>query len=274
MALYELGIIGAGNMAEAIVRGVIRAALLRPDQIIAADVAPTRRQLFTEQLDVRAVESNADAAKYARTLLLSVKPQHMADALAAVGAAMRPDALVVSIAAGTTISFIEQRLATRPGAAPLRVVRAMPNTPMLVGEGMTALAPGAHATPEDLKKARRIFESAGAVIEVDESLIDAVTALSGSGPAYFFYLTEHMIAAGVQMGLSPEHARLLVTRTALGAAKMLTESSDAPQELRRKVTSPGGTTEAAIRHMESGRLPDVVKQAIFNAERRGKELRK
>jgi pyrroline-5-carboxylate reductase len=274
MALYDLGIIGAGNMAEAIVRGVIRAGLLRPDQIVAADVAPARRQLFAEQLDVRAVESNGDAAKYARTLLLSVKPQHMADALAAVGAAMRPDALVVSIAAGTTTSFIEQRLGGRPGAPPVRVVRAMPNTPMLVGEGMTAVAPGAHATADDVKRARRIFESAGAVIDVEESLLDAVTALSGSGPAYFFYLAEHMIAAGTEMGLSPEHARLLVTRTALGAAKMLTESNEPPQELRRRVTSPGGTTEAAIRHMEGGRLPDVVKQAIFNAERRGKELRK
>ena len=274
MALYELGIIGAGNMAEAIVRGVVRAGLFRPDQVIAADVAPARRQLFAEQLDVRAVESNADAAKYARTLLLCVKPQQMADALAAIGAAMRPDALVVSIAAGTTTSFIEQHLGGRTGAAPLRVVRAMPNTPMLVGEGMTAITPGAHATADDLKKARRIFESAGAVIGVEESLLDAVTALSGSGPAYFFYLAEHMIAAGVEMGLSPEHARLLVARTALGAAKMLAESPDAPQELRRRVTSPGGTTEAAIRHMESGQLPDVVKQAIFNAQRRGKELRK
>ena len=274
MALYDLGIIGAGNMAEAIARGVIRAALLRPDQIVVADVAPARRQLFSEQLSIRAVEANDEAAKYARVLLLSVKPQQMADALSSVGGALRTDALVISIAAGISIAFIEQKLGSRSGGTTPRVVRAMPNTPMLVGEGMTAIAPGANATPDDLKKARRIFESAGAVVEVNETLLDAVTALSGSGPAYFFYLAEHMIAAGIQMGLSPDHARLLVTRTALGAAKMLTESPDVPQELRRKVTSPGGTTEAAIRHMESQQLPDVVKEAIFSAERRGKELRK
>ena len=271
MPLYDLAFIGAGNMAEAIARGVIRGALLRPDQIIAADVEAARRELFEQQLSVRAVESTGEAAHFARTVMLCVKPQQMPDALAAVASRIRPDALVISIAAGTTTSYIEQRLGDR---AAWRVVRAMPNTPMLVGEGMTAVAPGARATGDDLKQARRIFESAGAVIEVREELIDAVTALSGSGPAYFFYLVEQMIGAGVQMGLSAEHARLLASRTALGAAKMLAESPDGPAELRRKVTSPGGTTEAAIRHMEAGRLPDVVKDAIYAAERRGKELRK
>ena len=271
MPSYELGIIGAGNMAEAVARGVTGAGLFGPSQIIAADVSAARRELFSNQLNVRAVESNADAARDAKTLLLSVKPQQMEAALAALGGALRPDALVISIAAGTTTAFIERHLG---GAAKWRVVRAMPNTPMLVGEGMTALAAGAHATPDDLRHARRIFESAGAVIDVGEDLIDAVTAVSGSGPAYFFYLAEHMIEAAQRMGLSPDHARLLVSRTALGAAKMLAESPDAPHELRRKVTSPGGTTEAAIRHMESRQLPDVVREAIFNAERRGRELRR
>ena len=271
MALYDLGIIGAGNMAEAIARGVLRASLLRPDQIIAADVSEPRRQLFESQLGVKAVDSNADAARYARTILLSVKPQQMAAALATVGGAMRGDALVVSIAAGTTSQFIEQHLAAAGRESP-RVVRAMPNTPMLVGEGMTAVAPGAHATDDDLKRARKIFESAGAVIEVGEELMDAVTAVSGSGPAYFFYLAEQMIAAAEQMGLSPAHARTLAARTALGAAKMLAESGDTPQELRRKVTSPGGTTEAAIRHMESRGVAEAVREAVVAAERRGKEL--
>ena len=271
MPLYDLGIIGAGNMAEAIARGVIRSALLRPDQIIAADVSPARRQVFSEQLDVKSVDSNADAARYARVLLLSVKPQQMADALATVAGAMRPDALVVSIAAGTTTSSIERHLADRDKP---RVVRAMPNTPMLVGEGMTAVAGGAHATADDVRRARKLFESAGAVVEVDESLMDAVTAVSGSGPAYFFYLAEQMIAAAEQMGLTREQARTLAARTALGAAKMLVESPEEPQELRRQVTSPGGTTEAAIRHMESRQVADAVQQAIRAAERRGKELSK
>jgi pyrroline-5-carboxylate reductase len=271
MALYDLGIIGAGNMAEAIARGVIRSALLRPDQIIAADVSPERRRLFSEQLDVKAVESNADAAHYARTLLLSVKPQQMQAALATVAGTMRPDALVISIAAGTTTEFLERHLGGRDKP---RVVRAMPNTPMLLGEGMTAVSPGAHATADDVGRARRIFESAGAVIEVTEALMDAVTALSGSGPAYFFYLAEQMIAAGEQMGFTREQAKTLVARTAVGAAKMLADSPDTPQELRRKVTSPGGTTEAAVRHMESQRVGDAIREAVRAAERRGKELSK
>src|SRR5213592_2854569 len=168
---YELGIIGAGNMAEAIARGVIRAGLFRPDQIIAADVAVGRRELFSKVIGVRAVESNEEAARPSRVLLLSVKPQQMAEALAGIGAALDPGALVISIAAGITTSFIERHLGA--GRA-WRVVRTMPNTPMLVGEGMTAIARGSSATPADLAAARRIFESAGAVIEVKEDLLDAV----------------------------------------------------------------------------------------------------
>ncbi len=267
---YELAIIGAGNMAEAIARGVIRGKLFRPDQMIAADVSPQRRDLFG-QLGVRAVESNVDAARDARVLLLSVKPQQMADALGGIGAVLDPGALVVSIAAGITTGFIEHHL--DPGRR-WRVVRTMPNTPMLVGEGITALAAGAHATPDDLARARRIFEAGGAAVEVREELLDAVTALSGSGPAYFFYLVEHMIDAGVAAGLTPEQARLLVTRTAAGAAKMLLESGESPQELRRKVTSPGGTTQAAVAVFDGAGLPDLIRRAIFAARDRGAELKK
>jgi pyrroline-5-carboxylate reductase len=143
---------------------------------------------------------------------------------------------------------------------------------MLVGEGMVALARGAHATAADVAAARSLFESAASVIEVPEDQIDAVTALSGSGPAYFFFLVEHMVRAGVELGLSPEHAHQLATKTALGSAKMLTTSSDTPQELRRKVTSPGGTTHAAITHMESKEMPQTIVDALKAAHRRGREL--
>jgi pyrroline-5-carboxylate reductase len=267
---YELGIIGAGNMAEAITRGVVRAGLLRPAQIIAADVSPARRELFAREINVLAVESNEVAAREARVLLLSVKPQQMAQALAGIGAVLDPAALVISIAAGIPTAFIERHLGA--GRA-WRVVRTMPNTPMLVGEGMTAVARGANATADDLAAARRIFESAGAVVEVDEDKLDAVTALSGSGPAYVFYLAEHMIAAGVEMGFSPEQARLLATKTVLGAAKMLATSPDTAKELRGKVTSPGGTTQAAVTHLESARFGPALVQAIRAAERRSRELR-
>jgi pyrroline-5-carboxylate reductase len=202
-------------------------------------------------------------------VLLSVKPQQMAEMLAGLGGAMRPDCLVISIAAGISTGYIERHLG---GGRAWRVVRTMPTTPMLVGEGMAALAPGKHATPADLADARRLFESAASVVEVTEDKLDAVTALSGSGPAYVFYLVEHMIRAGVELGLTPEQARQLATRTALGASKMLATSADSPEELRRKVTSPGGTTQAAITHMEKSGVGPAVVAAIKAAEHRSREL--
>jgi pyrroline-5-carboxylate reductase len=266
---YELGIIGAGNMAEAIVRGVIRAGLFPPGDLIAADVSPQRREFFSQGLAVRATDDSAQVARDARRVLLSVKPQQMAEVLSVLGPAMRPDALVISIAAGISTGYIERHLG--PGRA-WRVVRAMPNTPMLVGEGIAALAPGRHATTKDLTDARRLFESAGSVVEVTEDKLDAVTALSGSGPAYVFYLVEHMIRAGVELGLTPQQARQLAMRTALGASKMLVTTPDSPEELRRKVTSPGGTTQAAITHMEKSGVGPAVVDAIKAADKRSREL--
>ncbi len=265
---YELGIIGAGNMAEAIARGVLGAGVFRAEQIIAADVSPQRRDLFLNELKIRAVESNVEAARGAATILLSVKPQQMAEALAGIGAAMDPSTLVISIAAGIGTSFIEQHLGS---AADWRVVRVMPNTPMLVGEGMAALCRGKFASDQDIAIARRIFRSAASVIEVAEDKMDAVTAVSGSGPAYFFFLVEQMIAAAVALGLSPQQARELSAKTALGAAKMLAASQDTAQELRRKVTSPGGTTHAAITHLEGKNVGPAIIEAIKAAARRSKE---
>ncbi|MDB5330775.1 MAG: Pyrroline-5-carboxylate reductase [Phycisphaerales bacterium] len=268
---YELGIIGAGNMAEAIVRGVIRAGLFEPGQIIAADVSPQRRELFERELKVRSIEENAQAARQAKVLLLSVKPQQMQAALAGIGAAADARTLIISIAAGIGSAYIEHHLGAGKN---WRVIRAMPNTPMLVGEGMVGLARGTHATADDVAVARKIFESAAAVLEVGEDKIDAVTALSGSGPAYFFYLVENMARAGIEMGLTAEQSHQLATRTALGAAKLLTTSADSPEELRRKVTSPGGTTHAAITHLEGQNVARAIVDAVLAAERRGKELGK
>jgi pyrroline-5-carboxylate reductase len=265
---YELAILGAGNMAEAIARGILRANLLRPDQIIAADLSPARRDLFTQDLKITTVENPIDAAQSAQTLLLSVKPQHMAALLASIAPHISPDTLILSIAAGKSSSFIAQHL-NKPAQ---RVVRIMPNTPMLIGEGMSAISPGQHATPADLACTRRIFESGGAVIEVPEDKMDAVTAISGSGPAYFFFLVEQMIQAGLELGLTPEQSHLLSTRTALGAAKMLTTSPDSPAELRRKVTSPNGTTQAAIETMQARQVPEAIVAALHRAAERSKEL--
>src|SRR5215207_4632445 len=192
---YALGIIGAGNMAEAIARGILAKGVLRAEQMIAADVSPQRRELFTIELKIRAVDDNATAARDAEVILLSVKPQTMAAALAAIAQVMSPSTLIVSIAAGISSAFIETHLG---GGKPWRVVRTMPNTPMLVGAGMVAMAAGAHASADDLARARRLFEAAADVIDVDENKMDAVTAVSGSGPAYFFLLVEQMIRAATE----------------------------------------------------------------------------
>jgi pyrroline-5-carboxylate reductase len=265
----ELGILGSGNMAEAIARGVIRSGLLRPDQILAADVSPQRRELFSKELGVRAVDDNREVARQARTLLLSVKPQHMKEVLAGIGPVTSPDALVISIAAGVSSTFIETHLG---GGKNWRVIRTMPNTPMLAGEGMVALARGRHATAQDAGAARKLFEAAADVIDVAEDKLDAVTAVSGSGPAYVFYLAEQMIRAGQELGLADEDSRKLAIKTCVGAAKMLATSADTPEELRRKVTSPGGTTQAAITHLDQNQVGRMIVEAIQAAARRSREL--
>ena len=266
---FELGIIGAGNMAEAIARAVTAGGLIQPQQIIASDVSPQRRELFSRDLGIATNQENEEVARQSRTLLLSVKPQHMAEVLHGIAPALDPGALVISIAAGISTRFVEEHLG---GGKQWRVIRTMPNTPMLVGEGMAALSRGRWATPQDSVFARNLFQTAATVIEVSEDKLDAVTALSGSGPAYFFYLAEQMIRAAVELGFDAEQARLLAVKTAVGASKMLASSSEPPQELRRKVTSPGGTTQAAITHMEQNLCADIIVEAIKAAQRRSREL--
>jgi pyrroline-5-carboxylate reductase len=266
---HELGIIGAGNMAEAIARSVLGKGMLRKEQLIAADVSPARRELFSRELGVSAVEENVAAARDAKMVLLSVKPQQMKDVLAGIGAVMGAQTLVISIAAGISSGFIEKHLG---GGKAWRVIRAMPNTPMLVGQGMVALARGKDASETDLAAARRIFEAGAAVLELGEEKMDAVTAMSGSGPAYFFYLVEKMTEAGISLGLTPQEAQVLAVRTCIGAGAMLAGSSETPRELRRKVTSPGGTTQAAIETLESRQAGEAIVAAIRRAAERGREL--
>jgi pyrroline-5-carboxylate reductase len=268
---YELGIIGAGLMAEAIARGVIQSGFLRANQMIAADVSAERRELFSSSLRIGCVEDNAQAAAQSKNILLSVKPYQMEAALAGIGAVLPAESLVISIAAGIGSKFIETHLGS---SKQWRVVRAMPNTPMLVGAGMVAIAAGSHATADDLTQARKIFESAARVVEVSEDKMDAVTAISGSGPAYFFFLVEQMIRAGVEMGLSADESRTLAIQTAVGAAKMMGQSTDSPAEHRRRVTTPNGTTHAAISHMEASGWPNITVEALKAAARRSRELGK
>jgi pyrroline-5-carboxylate reductase len=266
---YKLAIMGAGVMAEAIARGIISAGTIQPSEIIAVEISLQRRELFESQLHIQTVEIGEHAVTGAETLLLCVKPFQMEHARRELSPGLDEKTLVISIAAGISSSFIEKTLG---GGKRWRVIRAMPNTPMLVGCGMVAIAAGANATKEDLAEARKLFESSAKVIEVGEEKIDAVTAVSGSGPAYFFFLTEQMIRAGIEMGLSDEEARTLAIQTAAGAAKMMSESTDSPEEHRRRVTTPNGTTHAAISHMEKENWPGITKDALKAAATRSGEM--
>jgi pyrroline-5-carboxylate reductase len=266
----ELAILGAGVMAEAIARGIVAGQKLQPSQIIAADISAQRRELFNFALKIRAVESAGEAVNGAGIVLLSVKPYQMEQVLREIWASLPENPLIISIAAGISTHFIQRAL----GGKPRRIIRAMPNTPMLVGAGMVAIAPGSGASDDDLATARRLFESSAKVIELSEDKIDAVTAISGSGPAYFFFLTEQMIRAGIEMGLTPEEAHTLAIQTAVGAAKIMSESPGSPADQRRIVTTPHGTTHAAIAHMESNNWPQITIDALKAAQRRSKELGK
>jgi len=259
-------------MAEAIVRAALTRDVARPTDLIVSDPTKSRREVFTA-LGVPAIADNREVARRAKTLLLSCKPQQMKDVLTEIQADLSPDTLVVSIAAGVSTEIIRKHLLRDQAGGGQRVVRVMPNTPLMVGEGMAAIAPGEGATPEDVANVLRLFEVAGRVVEVREELMDAVTAVSGSGPAYFFLLTEHLARAAEELGLDPETAQLLARQTALGSAVMLSKSVDSPEELRRKVTSPGGTTQAAVEHLEAANVPAIFRSAVAAAARRSRELR-
>jgi pyrroline-5-carboxylate reductase len=274
--MARIGFIGAGNMAEAIARGLLRTASYKHNEISATDPNAERRRLFAEELGIPCADQGgcADAAA-ADVVLLAVKPFVMAEALTQIKKTLKPQALIISIAAGISTRFIEQGLAgAAPDQARVRVVRVMPNTPMLVGKGVAALCRGAYADEHDLLTAERIFAAGGKTVRVTEDLMDAVTAVSGSGPAYVFYLTECLAAAGVAAGLSETQAGLLARQTIVGSAALLEQSSEAPAELRRKVTTPKGTTQAAIEAFEAGGFAEVIKRGVQAAAQRSKELGK
>ena len=257
--------IGAGNMAEALIRGLLANQIVAPQQIIAIDVRPDRLASLHQTLSIRTDSDNANAVRQADVIVLAVKPQQMSAVLATIKP--QPTALIVSIAAGIPTHRIEKELGGKP-----HVIRVMPNTPALVGAGAAALCRGQFAGPEDSQIAEMILQAVGIVVPVDEKHLDAVTALSGSGPAYIFLVAEAMIQAGIAEGLAPEVARKLAIQTVFGAALLLRDSSEAPAELRQKVTSPGGTTEDAIRVMLEQKLPEIFWEAVTAATKRSQQL--
>lgn len=253
--------IGAGNMAEALIRGLIAA---KTGRIIATDVRAERLEQLHRAYNIEISAENATAAAKADIIVLAVKPQQMSAVLKGLKICGQ---LVVSIAAGVTTARIERELGGEP-----RVVRTMPNTPALVGAGAAAICKGRFASDADLDTAETILKAVGIVVRTDEQHLDAVTALSGSGPAYIFYMAEAMIAAGIEAGLPAEVAKRLVVQTVFGAGALLAVSGESPEELRKKVTSPGGTTEAALKVKIERGFAKIVADAMHAAARRSREL--
>ena len=267
----SIGFVGSGNMAEALIKGITTAKVYAPENIFISDIRAERLDFLAKEYHVQTIDNNAELAAKVQTLVLSVKPQNMTEALESVKDAVGADTLVISIAAGIKIISITAVLGD------VAVVRVMPNTPALIGEGAAALFANDKAKPM-LEAARLIFSAVGeAVVVDDEALIDAVTAVSGSGPAYYFLLMEEMIKAAGQLGLPDDVAKTLVLQTAKGAALLAADADkrgESPAQLRRKVTSPGGTTEAALKVLADGKFGPLVTEAIKKACDRSQQLSK
>ena len=262
---HPLAILGAGVMGETVLSGLLRAGW-HADQIVATDRRLERQLELTTRYGIKMLE-NTEAVAEAETVILVVKPQDMNDLLNEISQVIKPGALVVSLAAGVDTAFIESRLPE--GVA---VVRVMPNTPAQVDEGMAAISPGSHSNQTHLDRVTEILSATGRVLTVPERYQDAVTAISGTGPAYLFFVVEAMIEAGVHLGLPRDTATELVVQTMLGSAKLLRETGEHPTVLRERVTSPGGTTAAAVRELEDHKVRAAFLRAMEAARDRSRDL--
>lgn len=270
--LPPIAILGAGSMGGAILHGLVRSGLAAGG-VTVTNRTPDKAAALAELDGVTSLSledapsANTDAATTADIVLIGVKPAMVPDLLREIGPSLRPGTIVVSIAAGVTIATFEQIL-----GSDVAVLRSMPNTPSLVGKGVTGLAAGSHAGPEVVAVVRRLFETVGSVIEVPESQIDELSTISGSGPAYFFLVVEEFTKAAVGKGFSEADARLMAEQTFIGAAALLEASDVDPAELRRRVTSPKGTTERAVAVLHDARLDRIFAEATDAALARAKEL--
>lgn len=265
----KISFLGGGNMAEALIKGLLSSGAARPVQITATDISADRLDHLKKSYGIIIQHDNRAAAEEADVVILCVKPQAMDRLMTEIAPAVDSTKLVISIAAGVTIERIERALQKGP-----RVIRVMPNTPALVLAGAAALSPGGSATEADLSVAQEIFGSVGRIAIVDERLMDAVTGLSGSGPAYVFTIIEALADAGVKAGIPRSIALELSAQTVFGAAKMVLETGEHPGKLRDMVTSPGGTTIAGLHELEKGRLRAVIMNAVEAATARSRELGK
>lgn len=263
----RLAFLGGGQMAEAIIRGVLDARLVSPKQVMATDVRSERREHLTRDIGIRTEAENTLAVAFGRVLFLTVKPQDLPGLLAEIGQRVTPEQLVVSIAAGVSLARIQSAL-----TGPVPAIRVMPNTPCLVRAGMATLALGQHAGPGDEDLVLRIFNAVGRAVTLPERALDAVTALSGSGPAYVSLVVEALIDGGVRVGLPRDIATTLAVQTTLGTALMLHETGEHPARLKEMVTSPGGTAIAGVHVLERNGLRAALMDAVVAATERSREL--
>lgn len=261
----RLGIIGGGVMAEAILSRLLKKNIYSPETVLVSEPQSQRRNFWVNTYGVKVSEDNREAARATEVLILAVKPQILEQVVnSLLGIPEKP--LIISILAGVTLNRLEMGFPDRP------VIRTMPNTPATVGQGVTAIASGRHAEPEHLAVARDIFAAVGSVVEVPEALMDAVTGLSGSGPAFVALMVEALSDGGVAAGLPRAIASQLAIETVLGTATLLKESAIHPGELKDRVTSPGGTTIAGVRQLEKGSFRSTIIEAVVAAYHRSKDL--
>jgi pyrroline-5-carboxylate reductase len=262
----KLGFIGAGRMAEAIIKGLISKKALNKKDIFASDKDTARITYLSDKFGIKTFADNVDAVKASDVILLAVKPQVMAQVLSDISKYIKNDVLVISIAAGITLKSLKKYLTKNP------IVRVMPNNPCLIGEGISAIVGGDLANASHIETVEKIFSSVGDVIKVEERLMNAVTGLSGSGPAFVYEVIDAMADGGIYAGLPKELAMQLAQKTVLGSIKTLIKTKKTPEELKTMVASPGGTTLAGLRVMEEANFKSILKRAVVKASARAKEI--
>lgn len=259
--------LGAGNMAEAMIRGLVISELVNKENITATDIRAERLNYIKKKFGIKISSDNKKAVRQGEIIILAVKPQQIRGLLGEIGNLVNERQLVISLVAGIPTKYIERFFSKK-----VAVIRVMPNTPALVSEGVSIITRGKYAKRKHLEFARQIFSAVGYVAELPEKLLNAVTALSGSGPAYVFYLAEILNESAKRMHLPEKVSQELVNQTILGAARMLKVTGESAQLLREKVTSPGGTTETAIKYLQAKKFKQIFTQAVLKAKKRATEL--
>jgi len=269
----KIGFIGGGNMAEALVKGILASSLVASKDIFISDLISDRLKYLSKEYKVKTTADNRELVQKSDILVLAVKPQTIKKVLESFLDLVDSSKNLISVAAGISINLIEDTLDVK-GTKKISVIRAMPNTPALVQEGATAICGSKHSSKLDMKIAHHIFKAIGQTVDIEETHMDAVTGLSGSGPAYIFMIIEALSDAGVKVGLSREVSNLLTIQTILGSAKLVRDGGKHPGELKDMVTSPGGTTISGLHMLEEGGIRNALMNAVEMATQRSKELGK